>query len=667
MLSMDGRYRAVQVALLLALALTFLAPCSTHAQDRPLVFGTELDYPPFSFLDENGQPVGYNVDIARAIAQVMELDIEFRTGPWIDIRTALENGEIDAIVGMFYSPERDVAVDFSPKIVTIHHTTFLHDRSPVIETEEDLNNKSIIVMQSDIMHDYLLKNKITDRITTTLTHAETLQLLAQGHHDCALIAQLPGLFLLNEMELSGIRPEGPLFHQSHYCLAVKGGNTSLLDELNEGIATIASTGRDMEIYDRWLGVLHPRGVPREKVLWYLTLVFVPAVLLLALLFIHTTILKREVSRRTADLKIQTKDYQDLFDKMLNGFAVHEIICADDGKPIDYRFKDLNPAFEQLTGLSKDTTCGKTLREIIPDADPFWIEKYGQVALTGEPTYFEQYSAELNKTFEVFSFQPSPHHFACVINDISQQKESQRSLARYQASLQSLASRLANAEDLLRQEISADLHDSIGQDLLALKLTVDIMRLTNNSGDAPGLQEKESSLEGISGSLDEVVKKIRQLSFRISPPGLFESGLPSALEWLIHDFSSQSDIDFKLNLQDSGLDLNEQPKGLLFQVIRECLANAVKHGQPSEVSVTLTCDEGHCLAIIQDDGRGFDVEDAMTPSEPNHGFGLFSIRERLAFQSGKLEIESTPGEGSRVTVYLPLSEIVNKGPGENDTH
>ena len=769
------------VVLIMLCSLPFLAE-PVWSFDKLVVIGTEMDYPPYSFQDENGQAAGYNVDLINALAQIMHFKVEIRIAPWGEIRNALENGEIDAIAGMYYSEERDKVVDFTPEFTSIHHAIFVHPDSPTITKEADLRGKAIIVMQGDIMHDYVLEKGLSNNPKTVATQAEAVRLLAQGQYDCALIAQLTGLFWVKELGLPGIETTGPPLHLSQYCFAVQEGDSELQGELTEGLSTLAGIAQEKEIYDKWLGVLKPQGIPRSKVIQYSAAIIVPVLLLLVFFALRATFLKRQVAARTRDLQERAKElqciynvaesilkqetieellhdvvklipagwqypditlvriffdsrsycsaqftmskwsqsreimiegqrrgslevyyteqrpeleegpfllserqlidalcgllgqsiqsklvagqflvkkakYQALFEKMLNGFAVHDIICDREGKPIDYRFLDVNPAFEQMTGLKKNRAIGKTLLEILPNSEPYWIEKYGQVALTGDPIFFEQYSRELDKTFEVSAFQSGPNQFACIFADITERKKYQASLANHRTRLQSLASRLANAEDLLRQDIAAGLHDSIGQDLAALKLSVDIMRQGSEGTDNLSQDNTRTNLDLISQSLDEIVKKIWTLAFQLSPPGLFESGLQSALEWLILDFNSKHEINFRLVVLEPAMDLDKQARGLLFQVVRECVVNAVKHGQPTEIQVILSREDESFVATVVDDGRGFDVQDAMATTEFSTGFGLFSIRERLAFQSGKLEVESVQGEGSRVKIFFPLEDNV----------
>ena len=115
------------------------------------------------------------------------------------------------------------------------------------------------------------------------------------------------------------------------------------------------------------------------------------------------------------------EYQTLFREMLNGFALHEIICDEQGLPVDYRFLTVNPAFERMTGLKAEDIVGKTVLEVLPGTEPHWIETYGRVALTGEPFFFEKHSQEVGKYFEVMAFQPAFNQFACIFSDITDQK------------------------------------------------------------------------------------------------------------------------------------------------------------------------------------------------------------------------------------------------------
>jgi len=131
------------------------------------------------------------------------------------------------------------------------------------------------------------------------------------------------------------------------------------------------------------------------------------------------------------------DYQMLFNKMLDGFALHEILCDPEGKPVDYRFLTVNPAFEKLTGLRSQVVVGRTVREILPSIDSFWIETYGRVALSGEPASLEHYEPEIGRHFKVTAFSPAARHFACVFVDITERKAAEAGLVESRRQLQEM--------------------------------------------------------------------------------------------------------------------------------------------------------------------------------------------------------------------------------------
>ena len=143
--------------------------------------------------------------------------------------------------------------------------------------------------------------------------------------------------------------------------------------------------------------------------------------------------RNKKSERSLSGKIMVKrkqthqDYEAIFREMLEGFALHEIICDDGGRPVDYRFLSVNPAFEHITGLKAGEIVGRTVLEVLPGTEHYWIETYGRVALTGEPVLFENYSSVLDKYFMVTSFQPAPGYFACVFFDITERKRSEEAL------------------------------------------------------------------------------------------------------------------------------------------------------------------------------------------------------------------------------------------------
>ncbi|HKJ38065.1 MAG TPA: PAS domain S-box protein, partial [Anaerolineales bacterium] len=142
---------------------------------------------------------------------------------------------------------------------------------------------------------------------------------------------------------------------------------------------------------------------------------------------------RDITKQKLDeqaIRESEEKYRLLFEEMMDGFALHEIICNEDGQPVDYRFLTVNSAFEKLTGLQASDIVGKTVLEVMPATEKHWIERYGRVALTGMPDHFEEFSGALNTHYEVRTFSPALNKFAVIFHDITQRKHTENiTLAR----------------------------------------------------------------------------------------------------------------------------------------------------------------------------------------------------------------------------------------------
>ena len=270
--------------------------------DQPVRIGGDYNYPPYEFLDEDGLPSGYNVELSQAIARVMGMEINIQLGPWGEMRQALEQGDVDVLMGMAHTRERLDEVDFSIPHAKVHQSIWVRNGNVTIRDLEDLTGKEVIVMKGSVMHDFMLDNEITADLFMVQTLADALRLLSSGHHDCALVAKLPGEHLLGELHLDNIHPIARPLVAQDYGFAVKKGNIRQLDRFNEGLALLKASGEYRRIRDKWLGVLQPEEIPWTNIVRYGALVFGPLLLILMVFVLWSRTLRKQVALRTEELE-----------------------------------------------------------------------------------------------------------------------------------------------------------------------------------------------------------------------------------------------------------------------------------------------------------------------------------------------------------------------------
>ena len=299
---MGSRHFLILLITLILLAAGAASGDVPAGNDKIIVVGGNRDYPPYEFLDKEGNPAGYNVDLTKAIADVMGMKVKFRLGDWVDVRKALDTRDVDVLQGMSYSEGRAKVVDFSLPHTIVNHSIFGRYGVAVVSSLEDLEGKEVAFHGLGFIHDYLTERKLNVKAVLTDTPAGALRLLASGKNDYAVVASLPATYLIKELRLTNVVPIARSVISVKYCYAVKKGNTELLARFNEGLAILKQTGQYQAIYDKWLGVLEPHGFPRAVIIKYGSILTVLFVLLLAGSLLWSRTLKKQVAIRTAALE-----------------------------------------------------------------------------------------------------------------------------------------------------------------------------------------------------------------------------------------------------------------------------------------------------------------------------------------------------------------------------
>jgi signal transduction histidine kinase len=235
----------------------------------------------------------------------------------------------------------------------------------------------------------------------------------------------------------------------------------------------------------------------------------------------------------------------------------------------------------------------------------------------------------------------------VTRDITERKNLEEQIAEYQRQLRSMALELALTEERERRSLAEDLHDSVGQYLALSKLRIDTLIHWEEAG------KISPELESVSRTLDSVIEQIQSLIFKLSPPVLYQFGLDAALEYLAESVGKENGISISVYSEIDKTVLSEKIAVLLFRAVQELLTNTVKHAEASNSSIIMRQSHDRVYVEVQDDGVGFDTRILEGEGSIKDKYGLFSIRERLHNLGANIQVESSPGRGTKIMMTVPL--------------
>ncbi len=370
-------------------------------------------------------------------------------------------------------------------------------------------------------------------------------------------------------------------------------------------------------------------------------------------------------------------YRALFKHMLSGFALHEIQLDAGGHPVDYVFHEINPAFEEMTGLKRTRVLGRRVTEVLPGIDAGdigWIETYARVALTGESVRFEQYSSALDRWYLVYAYSPQKRYFVTLFHDITDGKRAEEERRQLEARIQHgqkmeslgvLAGGVAHDFNNLLVGVLANAglakrHLPGGSP--AVGPLIQIERAAQRAGD---LTEQMLAYSGkgqfqVTGvDLSSLVREMSELLQTVlSPKAVLGMELPEGLPRIRADATQLRQVVMNLltNASDAlGEDAGEiHLRTGLMDVDEDYLAGTWAGDERSPGP--------YVWVEVRDTGCGMDAETRRRMFDPffstkftGRGLGLAAVLGIVRGHEGALRVESSPGEGTTFRVLFPRGE------------
>ncbi len=236
-------------------------------------------------------------------------------------------------------------------------------------------------------------------------------------------------------------------------------------------------------------------------------------------------------------------------------------------------------------------------------------------------------------------------------EITERRQTEKILRETERQVRCLASELINAQEIERRRISRELHDELGQALNVTKLRIRAIE----KGLKEDQQTAREECEGLLGYMDHVIEDVRRLSLDLSPTALEDLGLTSAIQWLIRNFRKIPTMKITSDVEEIDHLYSSNHWITIYRVIQEALTNIGKHAHAENISVVVRRNDDMVNFFIEDDGKGFDLKQAVMKDAPERGLGMMTMNERVKMMGGVLDFWSQEGKGTRVAFRIPVEK------------
>jgi PAS domain S-box-containing protein len=320
---------------------------------------------------------------------------------------------------------------------------------------------------------------------------------------------------------------------------------------------------------------------------------------------------------------------------------------------------VNPAYEKIWGRSRESLFQSPqsfLDAVHPDdkemvtaelsrhAEGRWEREYRIIRPDGSIRWI------YDKVFPIFSENVQLSIMTGFATDVTDRKLTEEALRESERELRLLSVRLITAQERERAAVVSELHNSISQTLMSIKLKIEhTLGLKKEDRIDRAFQTIEQTIP----LLQKATQEIRDIYMGLRPPILDDFGIGAALKWLCREFNAiHQQIKFELNAELDEQEIRSDLKLAVFRIAQQALENIVEHSDASNVKISLLLENGKLELCIRDDGAGFDPKESSISHETHKGAGLVSMKERAEISGGSFRLRSAEGEGTTIQVEWP---------------
>lgn len=319
------------LAVILLSSLFLVNACSSDtpvkSKKQKLVYGSNR-FKPFEFINEKGEPDGFNVDLMKAIGERMDFDVVFQLEDWAEVFEKIKKGKGVDIGDMYFNEDRKKYVDFAGIHAVVYNEFVTRKHTLPKLSLDKISGLQVLVEKGTYVHEYFLKNTHGATIIPVSSEPEALRLLNQGQYDCAILSQYSSNNYIIDNNLTDLTTSGQPVFPLELAFHVQKGNQELLDKINKGLTQIKLDGTYSKIYSKWFEL---GGKKKLKLIVRILLWFSIITSALLLLFILISrYLKKTVEQKTEELQVRIVE----IDKVKNALSEQNQLLKEAYKQLD---------------------------------------------------------------------------------------------------------------------------------------------------------------------------------------------------------------------------------------------------------------------------------------------------------------------------------------------